>query len=278
MQTDRNTATLEQELFSALFVRSPNQDFSKYKFDNFQDVLQLAAEYGIAHEFTDIPVPPEYPSECLEFFDDTRRCSIDFLTPSFAAIDTLKVTKEDISEVYETSLRLNSECGNVKILDQKLIDDLMDNKPIYLFFKQGFLKACSDKEAQGFIKFHKALRKYLKSVDDFSNLEYQIKEAKLKAKTTEQAKAIDSVLGVKWRGVFAIQWRLLHNDNYFGTQKKTTVAHVRLLDDYQNGRLKRSTGQTLCGAKSKFGYSDDMDDKKSYLITCPKCLAMTGLD
>lgn len=122
------------------------------------------------------------------------------------------------------------------------------------------------------------MRKFLKSVDDFSNLEYQIKEAKLKAETAEQAKAIDSVLGVKWRGVFAIQWRLLHNDNYLGTQKKTTVAHVRLLDDYQNGRLKRSTGQTLCGAKSKFGYSDDMDDMESYLITCPKCLAMTGLD
>lgn len=277
MQTDNNTAVLAQEPFKAIFVRSPNQDFSIHKFDNFESVLQLAAEYGIAHQFTEIPVLPEYPSECLEFFNDTRRCSIDFMTPRMAAIDTLKVTKKDVVEVYETSLRLNGECGNVKILDQKLIADLMNNKPIYLFFKQGFLKACSEQEAQGFIKLHKALAKYLKSVHDFSNLQYDIKEAKLKAQTVEQAKAIDLALGVKWRGVFAIQWRMLHENNYLGTQKKTTVAHVRLLDDYQNGRLKRSSGQTLCGAKSKFGYSDDMNDLDSYLITCPKCLAMTGL-
>lgn len=277
MQTDNNTATLEQEPFLALFVRSPNQNLSTYKFDNFEGVLQLAAEYGIAHHLTVIPVPPEYPSECLEFFNDTRRCSIDFMTPSMAAIDTLKVTKEDVSEVYETSLRLNGQCGNVKILDQKLIADLMDNKPIYLFFKQGYLKACSEQEAQGFLKLHKAWREYHKAVSDFENLEYQIKEAKLKAKTAEQAKAIDSALGVKWRGVFSIQWRMLHENNYLGTQKKTTVAHVRLLDDLQKGRIKRTSGQTLCGAKSKFGYSDDMSDKESYLITCPKCLSMSGL-
>lgn len=274
---------LEQEPFSPLFIRSPSQCYSKKTFDNFQDVLKLAADYGIAHECSSIPLPPVYPSECLEFFDadDTRRCSIDFVTPRLAAmtsIDALKVTKDDVSEVFETSLRLNSECSNVKILDQNLIADLMNNKPIYLFFKNGFLRACSDREAQGFIKFYKALQKFLKAIDDFSNLEDQIKEAKLDAKTAEQVKAIDSFLNVKWRGVFAIQWRMLHADNYLGTQKKTTVAHVRLLDDYQNGRLKRSAGQTLCGAKSKFGYSDDMSDMKSYLITCPKCRAMIGLD
>lgn len=277
MDTNNNKTALDIDSFNCRLILSPNQKFLSYPFENFDALLKLASEYKIQHLFIKKPVAPEYPSECLSFFTDTRRCSFDVVNNALSGIDTLKVTQDDIAEQYSTSLRLNAKCGDTKILDQKLISDLQDNKPIYLFFVQGFLRACSEQEAQGFITFFKAADDFRKKIIDFEILEDQINKAQLKAKTMEQAQSIDSALGVKWRGVFAIQYRLLHEKNHFGSQKKTTVAHVRLLDDYQKDRLKRISGQTLCGAKSKFGYSDDMSDLNSYLITCPKCLAMIGL-
>lgn len=276
MHTDNNTA-LEQATFSGRCVLSPHQTYPNKPFEGYESVLELAAVYGLEHCFNGIPEVPVFPVECQAFFKDQRRVSYDMLTQQLSAIDTLKVTKDQIEEVYGSSLRLNAECGHIKVLEQGLISELQSNKAIYIFFLQGYLRACSELEAQFFLKYFQAVTEYRRQIDAFNALADQVRITKLKAETGEQAEKINAALKVNWKGVFAVQHRLLHDRNHFGNQKKTTVAHIRLMDDYKSGRITRNAGQILCGAKSKFGYSDDMSDQTSYLITCPKCLAMADL-
>ena len=276
MPTDDNTA-LDQATFSGRCILSPHQTYPNKPFEGFESVLILAAFYGLEHEFKTMPEAPVFPEVCQAFFNNQRRVSFDMMTQQLSAIDTLKITKDQIEEVYQSSLLLNAECAYIKVLDQFLISELQSNKAIYVFFIQGYLRACSELEAQAFLKHYQAVTEYRRLIDQFSNLSHLVRITKLKAETCEQAEKINQALKVNWKGVFAVQSRLLHGRNHFGNQKKSTVAHIRLKDDYKSGRITREAGQILCGAKSKFGYSDDMSDQTSYLITCPKCLAMADL-
>jgi hypothetical protein len=201
-------------------VFSPHQTYPNKPFEGFESVLILAAFYGLEHEFKTMPEAPVFPEVCQAFFNNQRRVSFDMMTQQLSAIDTLKITKDQIEEVYQSSLLLNAECAYIKVLDQFLISELQSNKAIYVFFIQGYLRACSELEAQAFLKHYQAVTEYRRLIDQFSNLSHLVRITKLKAETCEQAEKINQALKVNWKGVFSVQSRLLHDRNHFEIRKK----------------------------------------------------------
>ena len=267
----------QDKAFHPNCILSPKFKLPINAFDGFESFVERGKLLGLTLNFNSVEHEPKYPVECIAFFDQQKRVSYEVLNQKLSTLDVMQITKRQISEVYQSSIFLNAECGHVKVLNQLLISELQNDKSIYIFFRDGFIRACSEQEAKYFLKFHGEVQAYKEKAEEFALFKNKVQRAELKEKTNEQAQIIGNYLKVEWRGVFAIQYRLLHEKNPSGLQKKNTVSHIRVLDDYKNGRIQRAAGQSLCGAKSKFGFSDDMSDTSSYLITCPKCLKMVNL-
>ena len=111
-----------------------------------------------------------------------------------------------------------------------------------------------------------------------------IRQYQIKVALTDAAKVTESLQTNAWVPVFIVQARMLHERNFFGSQKRNTVTHLQFEEAFERGRIKRKPYQTLCLAKAKFDMSehlphtDDNGEKVRGTITCPKCRKMLGLD
>lgn len=267
-----------QDIFSGDFVYADKSALLQNKFSNFNDFIDRAQALNLTLDFDNVPTLPKYPAKCAAYFDDkTRRVGYEYVTKTITDIDTLKINKDAIYEIYSSSAHLKREYGGIKIFSSDLIAELQAGRSIYIYWSYGYLRACTESEAESFAAYHAEISSYQTKIKAFEKLVKNITQNEYKIAQGEQSEQISATIGVKWKGAFIIQSRLLHDKNFFGNQKKNTVVHLHLLDDYQKGRVKRDAGQLMCGNKAKFSLSDDMADTKDYIVTCRQCLKLIGV-
>lgn len=105
------------------------------------------------------------------------------------------------------------------------------------------------------------------------NLEGQERERKRRIQ--EEGRAFNAylakVLPFKWSlGINDVLSGLSESSNGDGRNKKT-VMHIRLLENFKMGRLKRSESDFLCGRNGK-NWSGQADEKHDERVTCKECL------
>ena len=78
-------------------------------------------------------------------------------------------------------------------------------------------------------------------------------------------------LGIASIPVYIINVAMLHRGVSGHGSSSSSVIHLKLLADYERGRLKRSEGELLCGR----GVSFDVSEKDfAEAIACSKCLEL----
>ena len=258
-------------------IADKSQAFGK-NFQNFHEMLERAQNFDLRLDFDVAPKAPAYPAECADFFSDKSiRVGYDFATSTITNIDVLEVNLNDVQYFYPKSAELQRKHGGIKIFSADLMHELRRGQSIYIFWSFGYLRACKQSEVKAFMAYSAEVAEYQAKAKAFNELVENTIQHEYTAARDTQSKQINDVLGVPWKGVYIVQSRLLHDKNFFGSHKKNTVAHVRLLKDFQKGRIKRTEGQLLCGSKAKFSLSNDMSDTKDYIVTCIQCLKIMGM-
>lgn len=263
--------------FSCDHVNADQSNTLKSKFLNFSEVVQRGQLFELFLSFNKVPEIPAYPTICSEYFlNKNIRVGYEFVTKTITDIHTLKINVAAIEEFYSSSAALKREYGGIKIYSSELIQELQAGRFIYIYWSYGYLRACTEAEAQAFTAHHHELKAFQTKVCEFEDFAFKVAQNEYRVALEEQSKLIDRNIAAKWKGVFIVQNRMLHENNFFGSQKKNTVVHLRLLSDLKKGRVKRTKGELLCGSKAKFSFSDDLSDLKNYVVTCTQCLKMIG--
>lgn len=261
--------------FSGDFVNQDIANSSQNKFLHFDDFIKRGQALNLTLNFKIEPKIPKYPSECSAYFSDkTRRVGYEYITKKITDIDTLKINIDAVEAFYGNSAHLKAEYGGIRIYSSELITELQAGRSIYIYWGFGFLRACTESEAKSFTEYNTEFELYQIKAAAFERFVDEIIRNEYKLALETQSKQIEHAIGVKSKGVFMVQSRLLHDKNFLGIQTKNTVIHLRLFDDYQKGHIKRTAGQLLCGSKPKFALSDDITDDTNYVVTCLRCLKL----
>lgn len=110
-----------------------------------------------------------------------------------------------------------------------------------------------------------------------AELKLKDKEARERArKTRNDAKAFNDALRIpfKWGVDHKVVMSGLSQNSWGCGTNRRTVMHVRVLEAFKDGRLKRDVGDFLCGKDDSVnqGYTETSENDKFVKVTCSQCL------
>lgn len=98
-------------------------------------------------------------------------------------------------------------------------------------------------------------------------------------KTREAAEVFNEALNIpfKWSVDHKVVISGLSENSWGCGTNRRTVMHVRVLEDFQDGRFKRKAGDFLCGKDDSVhqGYTDTSEGNKGVKVTCKQCLKVS---